>query len=357
MRYRVGLGALIVLVVAAVVYYAVGNPSPASSTTGGGPAASSDALFPVAQRVAAPEFTGIDKWINSKPLTISGLRGKVVLIDFWTFSCINCVRTLPHLSALYSRYSSQGFVIVGVHSPEFDFEKNLTNVANAVKRLNVTWPVAVDSEMATWNAWGNNVWPAEYLLDQQGRVAYVNPGEGNYDVTAGAVQALLGVPAQTVTASAIPVSDNNSITPEIYVGSNRGQTYGLSNGENYSAVGATTTYPDAQPQDLDHVLLTGTWTNHGDYMTAGANAHVRLKWHALAIYVVAGSSAGQITVPVTIDGSAVKSYERGSSLSSSSTLTVSRNDLYAIAANFDPGSHTIDLAVPPGFEIFTFTFG
>jgi thiol-disulfide isomerase/thioredoxin len=130
------------------VYYEVSSPTPGSGTAGGGPAASSDALVPAAQRVAAPEFTGIDKWINSKPLTISGLRGKVVLIDFWTFSCINCVRTLPHLSALYNRYSSQGFVIVGVHSPEFDFEKNPSNVSNAVKRLSVTWPVAVDSEMA-----------------------------------------------------------------------------------------------------------------------------------------------------------------------------------------------------------------
>jgi hypothetical protein len=168
---------------------------------------------------------------------------------------------------------------------------------------------------------------------------------------------LLGAPAQTVTASAIPVSDNYSITPEIYVGSNRGQANGLSNGENYPAVGATATYPDAQPQDRDQVLLTGTWTNNGDYMTAGANAHVKLKWHALAIYVVAGSSTGQVTVPVSIDGSAVKPYQRGASLSSASTLTVNRNDLYAIAGNFDPGSHTIDLTVPPGFEIFTFTFG
>jgi thiol-disulfide isomerase/thioredoxin len=358
MRYRIGLGALVLLVAAAVVYYTVSGPSPGTGTSAGtGHAASSDALLPAAARVAAPEFTGIDTWINSKPLTISGLRGKVVLIDFWTFSCINCVRTLPHLSALYNRYSSKGFVIVGVHSPEFDFEKNLTNVSNAVKRLHVTWPVAVDSEMATWSTWGNNVWPAEYLLDQQGRVAYVNPGEGNYDVTAGAVQTLLGAQAQSVTASAIPVSDSNSITPEIYVGSNRGQNYGLSNGENYSAVGSATTYPDAQPQNRDHVLLTGTWTNNGDYMTAGASAHVKLRWHALAIYVVAGSSVGQVNVPVNIDGTGVKPYQRGSSLSSSSTLTVNRNDLYAIAGNFDPGSHIIDLTVPRGFEIFTFTFG
>jgi thiol-disulfide isomerase/thioredoxin len=356
MRYRVGLGAVVVLVAAAVVFYAVSNPTPGSGATGGS-AASSDALLPASQRMPAPEFTGIDKWINSKPLTMAGLRGKVVLIDFWTFSCVNCVRTLPHLSALYNRYSSKGLVIVGVHSPEFDFEKNLTNVANAVKRLKVTWPVAVDSEMATWNAWNNEVWPAEYLVDQQGRVAYVNLGEGNYDETAGAVQALLGVPAATVTASAIPVSDSNSITPEIYVGSNRGQAYGLSNGENYSAIGSTTTYPNGQPQDLDHVLLTGTWTNNGDYMTAGANAQVKLDWHALAIYVVAGSSSGQITVPVSIDGSAVKSYERGTSLSSSSTLTVNRSDLFVIADNFDPGSHSIDLTVPRGFEIYTFTFG
>jgi thiol-disulfide isomerase/thioredoxin len=356
MRYRIGLGVLVLVVLGAVVYYAAASPAPGAGG-GSAAAASSDALIPAAQRPAAPAFTGIDGWLNSKPLTISGLRGKVVLIDFWTFSCINCVRTLPHLSALYSRYASQGLVIVGVHSPEFDFEKSQTNVAAAVKRLNVTWPVAIDSEMATWNAWGNNSWPAEYLVDQQGRVAYVNIGEGNYDVTAGAVQALLKVPAQTVSASAIAISDSNSVTPEIYVGSERGQSYGLSNGESYPAAGATVTYPDAQPRQPDHVLLTGTWTNNGEYMTAGAGAHVRLQWHALAIYVVAGTSKGSVKAGVSVDGKPVPAFQRGASLDGSSSFTVNRNDLYAIGNNFDPGAHTIDLSVPPGFEIFTFTFG
>src|ERR1700680_2979645 len=172
-RYRLGLAAVAVLIVAAVLFTVVRMPAPpaTASTTGGQVAAVSD-------RHPAPDFIGIDGWLNSSPLTLADLHGKVVLIDFWTFSCVNCVRTIPHLQALYNGYKSDGFVIVGVHSPEFDFEKVQANVAAAVTRLGVTWPVAIDSQMATWNAYQNQFWPAEYLIDQQGRVADTRFGGG-----------------------------------------------------------------------------------------------------------------------------------------------------------------------------------
>ena len=185
-RFRVALAAVLVLI-AVVVVVTLLRPTTPPSVNG----SAAGSVFPVGERVGAPEFTGIDAWINSPPLSLPALHGKVALIDFWTFSCVNCVRTIPHLQQLYNAYRDRGFVIVGVHSPEFDFEKVLPNITAAVRRLGVTWPVAVDSEMATWNAYSNNAWPAEYLLDQQGRVAYVNLGEGNYDATDAAVASLL----------------------------------------------------------------------------------------------------------------------------------------------------------------------
>src|SRR5439155_25682698 len=166
-RYRLALAAAAAVIAAAVILTIVRQPTPATLSSGG-----NGALFPASERIAAPEFIGLDGWVNSPPLSIAGLHGHVVLIDFWTFSCVNCVRTLPHLQELYSAYRGYGFVLVGVHSPEFDFEKNRENVAAAVRRLEVTWPVALDSSMATWGAYNNRYWPAEYLIDQNGRFAY-----------------------------------------------------------------------------------------------------------------------------------------------------------------------------------------
>src|SRR2546428_4430329 len=175
-RYRTALAVGAAVIGCAVLLTIVRQPAPASLQAPSN-------VFPLSDRSAAAEFTGLDGWINSPPLTVAGLRGHVVLVDFWTFSCVNCVRTLPHLQQLYSAYRDRGFVLVGVHSPEFDFEKVPANGRAAVQRLGVTWPVAIDSEMATWNAYANQYWPAEYLIDQQGRVAYVHFGEGDYDVT------------------------------------------------------------------------------------------------------------------------------------------------------------------------------
>src|SRR5580704_10282908 len=190
-RYRWTLGAVLAVVAALAVGVAVTHPSadPGGGGTGGAPTAS---LVPEGDRRPVPDFTGIRQWINSPPLHRDQLRGSVVLVDFWTFSCVNCTRTIPHLRALLDRYRDRGLVIVGVHSPEFDFEKDPANVAAAVRRLGVTWPVALDSAMATWNAYGNQYWPAEYLVDRQGRLAYVHAGEGEYAGTESAVLQLLG---------------------------------------------------------------------------------------------------------------------------------------------------------------------
>jgi len=143
-----------------------------------------------AQRVA-PNFVGIDNWLNSAPLNITDLRGKVVLIDFWTYGCYNCVNTLPHVIRLYDTYKDKGFVVVGVHTPEFPFEKAIGNLQAALKRYGIRYPVAQDNEFATWNAYRNQYWPAQYILDQTGKIVFEHAGEGQYDEMERVVRKLL----------------------------------------------------------------------------------------------------------------------------------------------------------------------
>jgi thiol-disulfide isomerase/thioredoxin len=347
-RYRLALAAVAVLIVAAVLVTVVRVPDPAAtaSTTGG-------QVEPVSARHPAPDFTGIDGWLNSTPLTLADLRGKVVLIDFWTFSCVNCVRTIPHLQALYNDYKNDGFVIVGVHSPEFDFEMVPANVAAAVTRLGVTWPVAIDSQMATWSAYRNIYWPAEYLLDQQGRVAYTNFGEGAYAQTDAAVAQLLGV-RQAALPSSTAVPTNT--TPELYLGSDSGRGQ-LADNEAYGPIGRPTNYPNSGPpqtQDLPQVV--GTWTDEGQYLQADGAGHVLLEFQADSVYVVAGSSGPALRVAVTLDGKSVATGNGGTGLSNSG-FTVSRQDLFQLLSGVSLGYHLIDLTVPAGFRIYTFTFG
>ncbi len=132
-------------------------------------------------RGTAPEFTGLGQWFNSEPLTMSKLRGKVVMVDFWTYGCYNCVNTLPHVTALYAKYKDKGLVIVGVHTPEFPFERSPSNVQTALKRHGITYPVVQDNESATWNAYRNRYWPAQYIVDQKGQIIYTHAGEGAYE--------------------------------------------------------------------------------------------------------------------------------------------------------------------------------
>ncbi|RZL95127.1 MAG: thioredoxin family protein [Variovorax sp.] len=155
-----------------------------------------DAAMPANDLGAAPEFTGIEKWLNSPALTLQGLAGKVVLVDFWTYSCVNCVNTLPHVVRWYERYKDQGFVVVGVHTPEFPFEKSTSNVETALQRFNIRFPVAQDNRYATWKAYNNQYWPAFYLVDKGGRVRRTHFGEGQYAEMDTAIQSLLKEPTR-----------------------------------------------------------------------------------------------------------------------------------------------------------------
>jgi thiol-disulfide isomerase/thioredoxin len=349
-RYRWALASVVGVVAIAVLLTAVVRSAPPSTATGTGNAA----LIPADQRMAAAEFTGLDGWLNSKPLTISGLHGKVVLVDFWTFSCVNCVRTFPHLQHLEQTYASRGLVIVGVHSPEFDFEKQPANVAAAVRRFGVTWPVAIDSEMNTWNAFGNQYWPAEYLVDQSGKVAYIHDGEGDYDVTESAIAALLGITASPTPVP--PTPDISSQTPELYAGSERGQ---LADGAAYGPGGQPVTYPDpGPPQAQDRIQVTGRWADQGQYLVSTAPGHIRLNFSARDVYLVAGPDASSpVHITVTVDGAVVAAANRGPDLSATG-VDVASQQLYHLLTGEDGSSrHLIDIAVPAGLRLYTFTFG
>ena len=146
---------------------------------------------PLKNPTPAPEFTGIEKWLNSEPLTVQQLRGKVVLVDFWTYTCINCINVLPHVKSWHEKYKDQGLVVVGVHTPEFPFERSTGNVQTALKRFDIRYPVAQDNRYATWGAYRNQYWPALYLIDRSGKVVYTHFGEGQYGQTEAAIKALL----------------------------------------------------------------------------------------------------------------------------------------------------------------------
>ncbi|MHA6205271.1 redoxin family protein [Dyella soli] len=155
---------------------------------GGATASAREAASPM----PAADFTGANRWYNSPPLSLQALRGKVVLVEFWTYECINCVHVLPHTRELYDRYARDGLVVVGVHTPEYDEERDPAHVEAAIHALGVTWPVAMDNDYRIWNAYGNQYWPAIYLIDRDGRVVYRHFGEGNYDVTEQRIRQLLG---------------------------------------------------------------------------------------------------------------------------------------------------------------------
>ena len=261
------------------------------------PAAATQAGSKLPDYGPAPDFAGIDLWLNGKPLTIEELRGKVVLVDFWTYSCINCLRTLPHLEAWDRMYRKDGLVIVGVHTPEFAFEHVASNVRGAVKRLGVRYPVALDNEYGTWNAYGNQYWPAEYLIDKDGHVRQAHFGEGDYDVTEQSIRSLLG------EKLASPASDGlNDMTPtgvisgESYLGYERLGTL-FHRLEDLPGQGGDVHLPArARPERLAY---DGRWTVGAQRIVAGKDARLRLRFYARKVYLVLG---GKGTVQVFVDG-------------------------------------------------------
>jgi len=289
----------------------------------------------------APEFRGIQQWINSKPLSLAGLKGKVVLIDFWTYSCINCLRTLPHLKAWYSTYAPKGLVIVGVHTPEFAFEHDPGNVREATQRLGVKYPVALDGNYGTWNAWSNQYWPAEYLIDRNGHVRNAHFGEGKYGETERLIRRLLAEPGNQLPVAS-RLSDptpTELMSPETYLGFQRLERYAGSR----ITPGVETSYRFPSSLGENELAYSGRWRIDSERAVSGKDARLRFTFVAKNVYLVLG---GKGNVRVLVDGKPLRTV-RVSGLSRLYTLLHGPKSRHGI----------LELRFTPGISGYAFTFG
>ena len=287
----------------------------------------------------APELVGINKWLNSNPLTLKDLRGKVILVDFWTYSCINCIRTLPYVTGWYEKYKDQGLVIIGVHTPEFEFEKVTENVKTAIKRHNITYPIAQDNNFITWNAYSNRYWPAEYLIDKEGNIRYTHFGEGNYDITENTIRKLLGIAQPADTKN--PISGEVK-SPEMYFGTNRLEYLS----PDQSASLQPTHYSLPTNLKLNTFALEGTWKFTPEMaQLTGPGGKIVLRFSAGKVHMV--TESGKLTtVKIWVDGKP------------QADVIVGMSDLYTLFDSDDYQEHTIEIQIPAaGFNAFTFTFG
>ncbi len=306
----------------------------------------------------APELVGLQSWINSTPLTLAQLKGKVVLVDFWTYSCINCVRSLPYVEGWYQNYQKDGLVVLGISAPEFAFEKVPANVAKAVKADKLTYPVALDNQLSTWSAFENQYWPAEYLIDRSGNVVRQHFGEGEYDQTEQAIRGLLkqdahgksqSLTSKLVASSATPVPVAADQTPETYLGGERADAY----------VGTpdltadTTTYTFANTIDQNKWSLLGAWQVAGDKITAAGDSKIRINFAAKNVYVVGGSTGAQ-DVGVTFNAKPLASPGKDVT---NSTLHLNGDSIYTVASFNSFSNGILELSVPNGVSLNTFTFG
>jgi thiol-disulfide isomerase/thioredoxin len=349
-RYLLMAAALVAVAVAGVLAAVHTNPTKLSA---GGTNLSD---LPVGPQAPAVNGKG---WLNTAPLTKADLAGKVVVYDFWTYSCVNCVRTIPYVRSWYDRYRQDGLVVIGVHSPEFDFEKNHANVARAVRDLGVTWPVAFDDNMDTWNAFNNQYWPAKFITDRQGRIRYFHPGEGSYSETEDVIRSLLGLPASAPRAAAprggSTLQQDQPVTPETYLGLERG-TAGARLGP--------ATYPDTGTPPPDTARLGGSWSAAGQYVAATrAGAAIVLHYRAREVnLVLSPASSGPVDVIVLLDGKPLPPAFRTTQTmvdgQGRTFVRVGAADLYRLALGPAVEDHVLRLeAEGPGVEAFAFTFG
>ena len=306
----------------------------------------------------APEFVDTQQWFNTpgdKPLTLKQLRGRVVLVDFWTYSCINCIRTLPYLKAWDAKYRKDGLTIVGVHTPEFPFEREASNVQTAIDENGIRYPVVQDNEQATWNAYGNQYWPAEYFIDAQGRVRYVHFGEGEYGEKEKVIRDLLAEAGRPVKGGDVRVKavapSTTVTTPETYLGAARAERFTnsmLSPGSHHF------TAPQSLP--ANEFAYHGNWRIALDSATAGAGASLDLNFGARRVYLVLGSPGRDRKVGVLLDGQPISAADAGSDVHGG-VVTVTGQRLYNLVNLPKVGHHVLTLEPEAGVEGYAFTFG
>jgi thiol-disulfide isomerase/thioredoxin len=290
---------------------------------------------------AMPEFQGITKWYNTadgQALTPASLKGKVVLIDFWTYSCINCIRTMPFLRSLHEKYADKGLVIVGVHTPEFAFEGDPKNVGAAITKNGLKYPVALDADYGTWNAYHNQYWPAEYLFDAQGQLRHVHFGEGEYEASESAIRELLAENAVkdlgTMGVEMDVPQFANIETHETYFGLARGEAFMGTAGAN----GKTVTLKAASTVESNKWTAGGSWIFTDEYVEAAAAGDIfRFNVQANKAHIVMASNDGKDKqIEVYVDGVKVKS------------LTINASQLYTVAEFPQAGRHTIEIRIKNG---------
>jgi cytochrome c biogenesis protein CcdA/thiol-disulfide isomerase/thioredoxin len=308
---------------------------------------------------AAPEFTETEDWFNTpgdRPLTLSALRGRVVLVDFWTYTCINCIRTLPYLKAWDAAYRKDGLTIVGVETPEFAFEKEASNVKDAIGQFGIRYPVVQDNNMGTWNAYDNEYWPADYLIDAHGNVRYATFGEGDYDQTETAIRALLAEAGHRVGARSDPtdiVKPTEAATPETYLGTNRAE--GWVNGPK----SGTHDYgpPPTQALALNDFAYSGTWNITGQPAEAVSGAGIDMEFYAKNVYLVLSSPDERpLPVQVLLDGRPITAADAGADVHDG-TATVRRQRLYWLVSLKHDERHHLSLRFADGVTGYAFTFG
>jgi cytochrome c biogenesis protein CcdA/thiol-disulfide isomerase/thioredoxin len=295
----------------------------------------------------APDIKGIQEWFNTpgnQPVDLRELKGKVVLVDFWAYSCINCQRSVPHLTDWYSKYKDSGLEVIGVHSPEYAFEKETRNVMSGAQGLGITYPVAIDNNLSTWTNYRNRYWPAHYLIDSEGTVRHIKFGEGSYQTTEKLIRELLQQANPSVQLPApVEASDDGPVagatTPETYLGNTKKVNYAGT--EPYKAGAGTYTVPDGQP--ADSYALAGGWDIGTQSITpTGAGSSIALNYHAKQVYIVV---SGEGMIDVVRDG-------RTTQLPVSGTPT-----LYKIVDDTEIRQGELDVKVPQGIQAYSFTFG
>lgn len=372
----------LLIVVAAIVgsiFYLDSLKPKRSGIQGSGTASSAISIMSKGEKSkqysAAQELTGIQGYINTPstssgqaaPITIGELIGKkVILVDFWTYSCINCQRTTPYLNSWYEKYRDNGLEIIGVHTPEFDFEKKKENVELAVKKFGIQYPVVQDNDYATWNAYRNRYWPRKYLIDIDGFIVYDHIGEGAYEETEGKIRALLEERAKALgenktieqgTAqpiNAAAVDPNQSRSPEIYFGSSR--NLALGNGK--SETSGAQTLKEPSEVKTNTLYMTGGWIFQPEYAESKtANSKIIFRYQGKELYFV-GSSENGVNVKFLIDGKPLGNFSGEDITKDSSSATIKEDRLYKIIQDSSYGEHTIEMIIKePGLRAFTFTFG
>jgi thiol-disulfide isomerase/thioredoxin len=369
---RTGILILTLVAIAAAIFYLQSqNPTPRASTAhadlvrtqqspGAADRTEKAKMFPRAKEIVDPSG-----FVNTDGIRIKDLIGKkVILVDFWTYSCINCQRTTPYLNDWYTKYKDKGLEIIGVHTPEFEFEKSRDNVARAVEKFGIKYPVVMDNDYATWRAYGNQYWPREYLIDIDGYIVHDHIGEGGYDETELKIQdlltermATLGEAGAVNTPLSAPVDATNvtgPVSPETYFGAGRNEYLG--NGTPFKIGPQTLSAPTTPKQDL--LYLVGAWRFEDEYATsAQAGNKIIYRYQGKNVYLVATDPVGAV-IHVTRDGKPLGSAA-GADVGADGTVRIKESRLYELVE--DPagyGEHELEIQIDaPGIQFYTFTFG